>query len=147
MHAPLWWDRLVEVYQRSNDERMRAIQVSAAKDAFLGLSAALMLSLVLAPALPEQWQRIGFVALPLLVLAVGSIVYLVSYRLRGGGYEPPVANTKIAVTAVAFAIGFLLFIVFLAVSGQRISPVQLAGQLLGAALAIVVIAFVLRRGR
>ena len=147
MHAPHWWDRLVEVYRRSNDERMRAIQVSAAKDAFLGLSAALMLSLVLAPAMPEQWQRLGFAVLPLVVLTVGSIVYLVSYRLRGGGYEPRVANTKIVLTAVAFAIGFLVFVAFLALSGQRISPVLLAGQLLGAALAIVVIALVLRRER
>lgn len=147
MRAPAWWNQLIELNRRASDERTREIQTAAAKDAFIAVTVALMITSVVAIALPEGSQRLALAVLPIVLLAVGGTTFLISFRLRGGGYEARLANAKIGVIAAASIVGFGLALLLLQRSGAALSATELLGQGLGAALALAIIYVVIVRSR
>lgn len=148
MRAPAWWTQLVELNRRANDERTRAIQIVAAKDAFIAVITALMIVSLVAFTLPDdRAQRLALAVMPLVVMFVGGTTFLISFRLRGGGYEARLVNARIGVLVVGSIVGLAIAFGILRFSGATISPAGLVGQVAGAAIAVAVIYVVMLRAR
>ncbi len=78
------WRQLQESYRRECDERAQTQQLRAMRDAFITLTAILVVSpLLFAHALPPRLRPDSLGGLPVLSVAAAAIVFFVSAGLRG----------------------------------------------------------------
>ncbi len=78
------WRGLQESYRREFDERAQRQQLRAVRDAFIALTALLVVfPLLSALALPQDVRQAALIGLPLFAISVAAVVFLVSSGVRG----------------------------------------------------------------
>ncbi len=78
-----WWRGLQDGYRRDFDERARAEQLRALRDAFVVLAALLALVPLLTLSLPAAARQTILAGLPVYALGLAAVVFFVSAGLRG----------------------------------------------------------------
>jgi Na+/proline symporter len=127
---------LTEQSRMEHDERHRILQLLACRDAFIALIV-FGLSFVLLEA--REGLTLAGYAILLLTGLIVPVVFVISWRTRGGGFDRPVAAFKVAGIAAGFAVTYCV-VGLLALSGilpERFEPPSVVDFILIGVVAVV----------